>query len=58
VDKIIDDLHKATASGDSPVRYPGEQVLRIRRENMEHGIPVNTAIWEEVRGYLSGSPRL
>ncbi|HKU23877.1 MAG TPA: Ldh family oxidoreductase, partial [Candidatus Sulfotelmatobacter sp.] len=56
-DKIIDDLHTATASGDSPVRYPGEQVLKIRRENMERGIPVNTAIWEEVRSYGRG-PRL
>lgn len=56
-DKIIDDLHQATASGDSPVRYPGEQVLKIRRENMERGIPVNTAIWEEVRSYGRG-PRL
>ncbi len=50
VDEIIDDLHKATASGNAPVRYPGEQVLRTRRENMERGIPVNAAIWEEVQG--------
>lgn len=57
-DNIIDDLHKSTASGDATVRYPGEQVLKIRRENMERGIPVNAAIWEEVRGYPGGSPRL
>lgn len=50
-DTIIDDLHQATASSDSTVRYPGEQVLKIRRENMERGIPVNAAIWEEVREY-------
>jgi 3-dehydro-L-gulonate 2-dehydrogenase len=50
-DYIIEDLHKATASGDSPVRYPGEQVLKIRRENMERGIAVNAAIWAEVRKY-------
>lgn len=56
-DKIIEDLHKTTASGDAPVRYPGEQVLKIRRENMERGIPVNAAIWEEVRSY-GDSPRL
>src|SRR5690348_3708686 len=56
-EQIIDDLHKATACGDAPVRYPGEQVLKIRRENMERGIPVNAAIWEEVRSY-GGSPRL
>ena len=50
-DDIIEDLHKATASGDSPVRYPGEQVLKIRHENMERRIPVNVAIWDEVRKY-------
>lgn len=56
-DEIIDDLHKATASGEAPVRYPGEQVLKIRRENMERGIPVNAAIWEEVRGYKQNRRR-
>lgn len=31
------------------VRYPGEQVLKIREENMSQGIPVNEKVWEEVR---------
>ncbi len=30
------------------IRYPGEQTLRIRAENMEHGIPVDRSIWEGI----------
>ncbi|HKR30934.1 MAG TPA: 3-dehydro-L-gulonate 2-dehydrogenase [Terriglobales bacterium] len=56
-DEIIDDLHGATSSGEATVRYPGEQVLKIRSENMECGIPVNAAIWEEVRGYKQNRRR-
>jgi len=47
---VIADLHCAKASGKEPVRYPGENVLKIRRENMECGIPINAAIWREVQG--------
>jgi 3-dehydro-L-gulonate 2-dehydrogenase len=49
LNRIIENLHGSTPSGAVPVRYPGEQVSRIRKENLEHGIPVNAAIWEEVR---------
>jgi 3-dehydro-L-gulonate 2-dehydrogenase len=31
------------------VRYPGEQVLRTRAENLTHGIPVDPALWREVQ---------
>ncbi|MET0624008.1 MAG: 3-dehydro-L-gulonate 2-dehydrogenase [Pyrinomonadaceae bacterium] len=44
-DDIIENLH--TAGGDG-VRYPGERTLQIRRENMERGIPVEPAVWEQV----------
>ncbi len=30
------------------IRYPGEQTLRIRQENLARGIPVDRAIWEEL----------
>jgi 3-dehydro-L-gulonate 2-dehydrogenase len=40
-DSIIDSL-------GSDARYPGEQVLRIRAENMELGVPVDPAVWREV----------
>lgn len=29
-------------------RYPGEETLRIRAENMERGIPVEESLWEEI----------
>lgn len=48
LDRIIEDLHCSKAAGDTPVRYPGEQVLRIRKENLERGIPVSAAIWGEI----------
>jgi 3-dehydro-L-gulonate 2-dehydrogenase len=49
LDRIIDHLHRSTSSDGAPVRYPGEQVLRIRKQNLEQGIPVNAAIWDEVK---------
>jgi 3-dehydro-L-gulonate 2-dehydrogenase len=30
-------------------RYPGQQVLRIRAENMAQGVPVDPAVWREVQ---------
>jgi 3-dehydro-L-gulonate 2-dehydrogenase len=48
-DRVIAYLHRAAASSEEPVRYPGENVLRIRRENMERGIPVHAAVWREIQ---------
>ena len=31
------------------VRYPGERVLEMRRENMARGIPVQPSIWTEIQ---------
>lgn len=31
------------------VRYPGQQVLRTRADNLRQGIPVRDALWEELR---------
>jgi 3-dehydro-L-gulonate 2-dehydrogenase len=31
---------------DGEVRYPGEQTLRVRAENLALGLPVEPAIWE------------
>ena len=45
-DYIVASLH---AGGGEAVRYPGERTLRIRRENMEKGIPVEPTVWEVVR---------
>ena len=50
VSAVIDDLHAAvTARDGSPARYPGEQVLRTRAENLREGLPVDVAVWETIR---------
>ena len=46
-DAVIDNLREVTRG--EPVRYPGEKALSARRENMERGIPVDEAIWSEIR---------
>ena len=49
VDEIVADLHAAPSeAGDAPVRYPGEQVRRMRRESLERGVPVDADIWAQV----------
>ncbi|HEX8146470.1 MAG TPA: 3-dehydro-L-gulonate 2-dehydrogenase [Pyrinomonadaceae bacterium] len=45
-DEIVESLY---AGGGDGVRYPGERTLKIRRENMEQGIPVEPSVWETVR---------
>ena len=50
VEEIIKHLHDSTAvAGGGEVLYPGERVLRVRKENLEKGIPVDRSIWEEVQ---------
>ncbi len=43
-DEIIVDYKRA----DQDVVYPGERALQHRRENLELGIPVETAIWRRI----------
>ncbi len=44
-DRVIADL----LSSGPAVRYPGQNVLRLRDENLRLGIPVDQRIWEEVQ---------
>ncbi|GGA54503.1 2,3-diketo-L-gulonate reductase [Edaphobacter acidisoli] len=47
-DGIIDHLHGTTPlNADKPLRYPGEQTLQLREENMRLGVPVDADIWNE-----------
>jgi 3-dehydro-L-gulonate 2-dehydrogenase len=49
-DGIIASLAEATPIDPAkPVRYPGEQTLQLRQENMRLGVPVDTDIWQQVR---------
>jgi 3-dehydro-L-gulonate 2-dehydrogenase len=46
---ILDSLRKATpADSNKPVRYPGEQTLQLREENMRLGVPVDPEIWQQL----------
>jgi len=49
IGQIIDDLHKSNPENPSvKIRYPGENVLQLRNENMQKGILVNRAIWDRL----------
>ncbi|MEO6802979.1 MAG: 3-dehydro-L-gulonate 2-dehydrogenase [Granulicella sp.] len=46
---ILTNLKNATpAIPGRPARYPGEQTLTLRRENMAKGVPVDREIWEKL----------
>jgi len=48
-DEVVDSLHRSRAAEEGkPVRYPGENTLRLREENRRMGLPVDEAVWEEI----------
>jgi 3-dehydro-L-gulonate 2-dehydrogenase len=50
IDLIIDDLHNSVPENENTkVRYPGENILQIRNENLKLGIPVGTDMWEKIK---------
>ncbi|MEX0929288.1 MAG: Ldh family oxidoreductase, partial [Balneolales bacterium] len=46
--EILQDLKSSAVFGDSQVRFPGEQTLSTRRDNLANGVPVDRDIWERV----------
>jgi 3-dehydro-L-gulonate 2-dehydrogenase len=42
-------VESVLASNPGAVRYPGEQILKIRAENMALGLPVREELWNELR---------
>ncbi len=49
-DGILENLHAATrADASKPIRYPGEETLRLREENNRLGIPLDPDLWEKLR---------
>jgi len=51
INDIIQDYRRSTPASDTvEIHYPGERVLRSRKENSERGIPVNRSVWEEILG--------
>ncbi len=48
-DGIIESLRQAMPVDPAkPIRYPGEQTLRLREENLRLGIPVDTDVWSKL----------
>jgi len=49
INQIVEDLHKSNPVNPSEsIRYPGENVLQIRRDNVKDGIPVSRHVWENL----------
>lgn len=47
---IITDLHGIPPLDPAkPLRYPGEQTLRLREENQRLGVPVDPDVWQQIR---------
>ncbi len=46
---VVASLHNSQpAAPNGKVRYPGEQTLRIREENLRLGLPVEPAVWAQI----------
>jgi 3-dehydro-L-gulonate 2-dehydrogenase len=46
---VLSSLREATPTDPGkPVRYPGEEVLRLREENTRLGVPVDPEIWRQI----------
>jgi len=49
IKRIITDLKKSTPeSKTTKIRFPGENVVLTRKENLKNGIPVNRGIWDKI----------
>ena len=49
---VVASLHNSRpAAPHGKVRYPGEQTLRIREENLRLGLPVEPAVWAEILAF-------
>jgi 3-dehydro-L-gulonate 2-dehydrogenase len=48
-DEVVDSLHRSRpAEVGKPVRYPGENTVRLREENRRIGLPADEAVWKEI----------
>ncbi|MBV1819451.1 Ldh family oxidoreductase [Anaerosalibacter bizertensis] len=50
VNRVIEDLKKSEpAEENTKIRYPGERVISVRKDNLLNGIPVVDEIWERIK---------
>jgi len=46
---ILEDLSKSEPAGDgTTIRYPGENIIKTRKLNLEKGIPVDRGLWDKI----------
>lgn len=49
IENIIADYKQSVPQdGNSSITYPGERVMRTRKQNLEKGIPVMQQVWNEI----------
>jgi 3-dehydro-L-gulonate 2-dehydrogenase len=47
-DAVLANVHQATPIDPAkPTRYPGEETIRLREENLRLGVPVDDDVWED-----------
>ncbi len=53
VTQTLDDVRSSPpVEDDGEVVYPGERALRLRRENMANGVPIDDDIWAEIQAFV------
>jgi 3-dehydro-L-gulonate 2-dehydrogenase len=45
---IFDYKESEPVDTETKIRYPGENILKTRKENLKNGIPVNKTIWNRI----------
>ena len=50
LDATVAHLHGSKTNPGEQVYYPGERTLAKRKENIKYGIPVDTDVWESIKG--------
>lgn len=52
ITNIISDYKQSIAVEGKEILYPGERVLKNRKRNLKHGIPVVKSVWEKIEALL------
>lgn len=52
LDSIIQDLKTSSVFEGKEIRYPGENIAAIRKENLEQGVPVDQTVWKNILAAL------
>lgn len=48
INEILEFYFSADKSGNEEILYPGERILKIKKENLKNGITIDEKIWEKI----------